>query len=68
MIYFYAHNNYQNNNRSISRAFNSIEEMVANVIQDGFVPSYWINDCNVRFYCEDDGITEINRQSMMERM
>ena len=68
MIYFYAFTSYQSTTRSISRAFHSIEDMAANVIQDGFIPTYWINDCNVRFYCEDDGITEISRSDIMAIM
>ena len=68
MIYFYAFTSYQSSTRSISRAFLSIDEMIENVIKEGITSNYWINDCNVRFYCEDDGIMEISRSDIMARM
>ena len=68
MIYFYVHTSYQSNGRLISRVFYSLQEMTNSIIHDGFIPAYWLNDCNVRFYCEDDGIMEIDPKDIIARM
>lgn len=65
MIYFYVYTSFQSNERTISRAFHSLNDMINNVRQFN---TYWFNDCSARFYCEDDGVMEINRIEIMTRM